>query len=98
VGEFRRAMSERFEVVGLIAELANAYKHCVRSQQGITNARDLQRANVSVQIDVGHGISTAAEYEFVGPLPEHEKILEGAFQFWLEYNSTPAMLDNVLNV
>jgi len=67
--KFLQAMRTKFPILAQVADLANAYKHCGRRHDGGTQARDLQRTDLTVQISVGLGVVSSAEYAFTGPLP-----------------------------
>lgn len=87
--EYKRAVWNKFPELESLADLANAYKHCVREGRGEKNsnlpwAKDLQKP----QLKVGVAISSSqvlVDYEFPWPIAEHEDVLEKALKFWLEY-------------
>jgi len=95
VGEFRKAIHDKYPELGELAELANAYKHCVRERNGKKNealpwARDLQRPTLDIQIKLGDSQpSVAVNYDFPWPIEEHDAKLYKAFDFWLGYHNNP---------
>ena len=95
VREFRKAIHDKYPELGELAELANAYKHCVRERNGKKNealpwARDLQRPTLDIQIKLGASQpSVAVNYDFPWPIEEHEAKLYKAFDFWLGYHNNP---------
>jgi hypothetical protein len=106
VGKFRTALHAKYPELGDLAELANAYKHCVRGKEDKkTNktkknnrllwARDLQRPALNIRITPGETKpSVEVDYEFPWPIEEHEAKLNKAFEFWLGYhNDDPKTAD-----
>jgi hypothetical protein len=95
VGEFRKTIHNKYPDLGELAELANAYKHCVREKNGKKNeallwARDLQRPAVSISVTPGNtALSVAVDYDFPWPIKEHDSKLDKAFEFWLNYHNNP---------
>jgi hypothetical protein len=95
VTSFRSAAHCKFAVLKNLAELANAYKHCVRTSGAKKNtklpqASDLQRVALNVSIDLSNQGSSkvGVEYIFHGPIPEHEQVLSDAVGFWTnDYSS-----------
>jgi hypothetical protein len=99
--EFRRAAWGKYPELARLAELANAYKHCVRTERsgkklgGVPFARDLQKPEVQVVIEISQdkSVKVDAEYKFDGPLPEHFGIFDKALKFWFEYHNSPASVE-----
>ena len=96
VDEFRAALHKKYPELAALAELANAYKHCVRARKDGTKnaklpwARDLQKPNLTINIELGEKLPTAKiEYEFPWPIKEHEATLEKVFSFWFRYHNAP---------
>jgi hypothetical protein len=92
VDEFRKAMHAKYPELGELAELANAYKHCVRANRGRKNesllwARDLQKPQLNIYVSLaGTEPLVDAQYEFQWPIEEHEAKLYKVFDFWLAYH------------
>lgn len=90
--DFKKAVWNKYPELEKLADLANAYKHCVREGFSGKNtslpwAKDLQRPqlNIDVTISPSNGVSTSVEYDFPWPIPEHEEVLGNAVKFWIEY-------------
>jgi len=96
IKSLRRVLMKKFPELERLADLANAAKHCGRYNdgKGWTRAQDLQRAAINVRI--GSTIGQSVEYEFLGPLPEHDAILRDAFTFWLSYYHGSRSLDDLI--
>jgi hypothetical protein len=92
---FRKAIHKKYPELGELSDLANAYKHCVRTRRGEKNdklpwARDLQAPRLDININVSEAQpSVKVEYEFPWPLEEHESKLFKALDFWLAYHRKP---------
>ncbi len=97
--EFKKAIKSKFPVLGELSDLANAYKHCGRFDDGQSwkRASDLQKAHLNVQINVTEPTLSCADYQFWGPLLEHDKTLNEVFRFWQNYHNNPT-LDELINV
>ena len=93
VSAFRKAVHAKFDELQVLANLANAYKHCVRSgAKGAKNgklpwAKDLQRPALSVTIDITDGVTPNVDvkYTFEWPIPEHDQALKSALDFWVQH-------------
>lgn len=100
--KFKDKASSKYPVLKELADLANAYKHCGRwddcEPRKRKHAGELQKTHVTIHINVSNARLSCAEYQFCGPLPEHENTLNEAFKFWLDYCNAPTKLDEVLNV
>lgn len=90
--EFKRAIWDKYPELEELADLANAYKHCIREGRGGRNvnlpwAKDLQKPqlNVDVIISSSQDVDTSVNYEFLWPIAKHEQVLEKAVEFWLGY-------------
>jgi hypothetical protein len=90
--DFKRAVWNKHPELEALADLANAYKHCVREWRGVKNsplhwAKDLQnpQLKVNVTISPSEGFNASVNYEFLWPIVEHEQSLEKALKFWLSY-------------
>jgi hypothetical protein len=103
VGSFRKAVNAKFPALGELSDLANAYKHCGRYDDGKNwkRATDLQKTHTHVKVHISLSNPSAsradAYYEFSGPLPEHDTVLNDAFKFWLDYHNHPKM-DDLINI
>jgi hypothetical protein len=99
LNKYRKKAMKKYPILFRIAELANAYKHCVREHRGEKNekspwAKNLQRPRLDVNIDLAsmfnapqkkEDIKVGADYYFEWPIPEYEKIFDAAFEFWRTY-------------
>jgi hypothetical protein len=88
---FRKSAGLKVPILDALSIVANSYKHCVRYEDGkyLKRASELQRTHVSVDLQINMSDPSSARadaaYTFSGPLREHESILKGAFEFWLDY-------------
>jgi hypothetical protein len=89
---YKNSVWAKYPELEELANLANAYKHCIREGRGGKNmslpwAKDLQKPqlNVDVKISSSLGVNTSVNYEFPWPIAEHEQVLGKAVQFWLGY-------------
>jgi len=95
---YRNKATNKYPVLSRVAELANAYKHCVREHKGKKDkkklwAKDLQRPSLVVNIDLPsianatkkEDVKVDASFIFEWPIPEHEKTFTEAFEFWHAY-------------
>jgi hypothetical protein len=95
VDEFRKAIHRKYPDLDELSELANAYKHCVRTRNGKKNdklpwARDLQASRLEIHINISRDKPIIdADYEFPWPLEEHERKMFKALDFWLAYHRNP---------
>ena len=99
VESFRVAAHTKYDVLKKLADLANAYKHCVRTRGKKKNtelpqAKDLQRPALNVSIDLLNQSYPAVgvDYIFDWPIPENEIVLRDAVDFWAA-NYYPMLLD-----
>ncbi|MFZ8198956.1 hypothetical protein [Alteromonas portus] len=90
--EFKRAVWDRYPALERLAEIANAYKHCVREgwkgkNKNLLWAKDLQKPHLHIDTELclNKGVSTALTYDFKWPIDELERVLNEGVQFWLEY-------------
>lgn len=90
--EFKRAVWDEYPELENLANLANAYKHCIREARNVKNetlpwAKDLQKPqlNIDVNISPPSDVKTSVNYDFPWPISEHEQVLEDALNFWIEY-------------
>jgi hypothetical protein len=97
--EFTKALRATYPALAKLSDLANAYKHCERDDKYMKRASDLHKTRVTVRVKVGASGLSSADYEFYGPLPEDDEILNEAFKFWFEYhNNKGPQLDDLINV
>jgi len=94
---YRDKVCKKYPVLDGIAELANAYKHCVRASGGKKNtgkmwAKDLQRPQMTIDVDFDlhkiekkENINVNPTYRFNWPIESHEKVFNEAFEFWRKY-------------
>jgi hypothetical protein len=88
--DFLRMVRSTEPCLGRIAEIANAYKHCVRTNGrrsgSALTARDLATGVVSGSVSVKEGqLSVQIEHRFDGIKPEHHTALEEGWRFWIDY-------------
>ncbi len=92
LNQFRKKALDLFDELRQLANLANAYKHCVRSPKGkkdesVPWAKDLQRPLLHISIDLKtESPRIDTEYRFEWPIPEYENILSRAFDFWMKHS------------
>jgi hypothetical protein len=89
---YKSAVWAKYPELRELANLANAYKHCIREGRGGKNmnrpwAKDLQKPqlNVDVKISSSLGVNTLVNYDFPWPINKHERVLEKAVKFWMAY-------------
>lgn len=89
---FKRAVWDKYPKLEELANLANAYKHCIREGREGKNvtlpwAKDLQKPQLSVDVRISssHGVNASVSYKFPWPIAQHEVVLENAVKFWLGY-------------
>lgn len=89
---YKRAVWDKFPEIEALANLANAYKHCVREGRGVKNsslpwAKDLQKPQLKVDVTISSSqdVNVSVDYEFPWPIAEHEQVLEKTLKFWLGY-------------
>lgn len=90
---FRTAVHNKYPALEKIANIANAYKHCVREQRGNKNAdlpwaKDLQNPEIVIDINVPN-MNVDVSFNFVWPIQEQEDAIESAWQFWVGYHNAP---------
>ncbi|HEH9428340.1 TPA: hypothetical protein SIA32_003614 [Aeromonas sobria] len=91
---FRTAVNKKYPVLNKVADIANAYKHCVREQRSgnkNTNllwAKDLQKPEITIDIDVPD-MNVDVSFNFVWPIQEQEEVIELAWRFWVDYYNAP---------
>lgn len=103
LNHYKKAVWNKYPELEELANLANAYKHCIREGRGGKNAnlpwaKDLQKPqlNIGVKITQTEGVNVSVDYNFPRPISEHEQILENAFRFWIMYvQSDGCDLENV---
>lgn len=90
--KFKRAVWDQYPDLERLADIANAYKHCVREGKKGKNknlpwAQDLQKPqlNIDIELCLIKGVSTAVTYDFKWPIDDHEEVLNEVVQFWLDY-------------
>ena len=95
---FKKQVCSRYPILKDVADIANAYKHCVRESKGNKNpellwARDIQRPRMVVNIDLmslnnplkKEDIKVNTDYKFEWPIDSYEQTLVDAFKFWKSY-------------
>ncbi len=82
IGGIRR----KHEILKTIAEIANAYKHCITRNEMGMNASDLQTPSLSINIALS-AQTVKVEYDFDSI--ESEDTLGEAFRFWMDYLNHP---------
>lgn len=87
--DFRKAVWNKYPILENVAELANAYKHCVRENRQVKQtsklwAKDLQKPQIDISVNLTE-IKTSVGFSFPWPIQEHEGVLDEAFKFWLNY-------------
>lgn len=87
---FRSAVHNKFPALQNLADLANAYKHCIRTRgktknENLPNAKDMQHPSLIVSIELSDQNIPKVEvdYFFNWPILDHEKTLEKAVDFWV---------------
>jgi hypothetical protein len=95
VGKFRKNVHEKHAQLNALANMANAYKHCVRTNKGEKNnsmpwAKDLQNPSLHVSINITTG-KVEAEYNFEWPIHSNEEVMCNAFRFWHSYQENPSL-------
>jgi hypothetical protein len=93
--KFQKIAHKKHPELEGLADLANAYKHCVRRGKRSNNApfaRDLQKPELHIAINISQDkkVMVDADYGFDGPLSEHLEIFHNALRFWLNYHNSPA--------
>ncbi len=103
--KFKERVHAEFPILGQLADLANAYKHCVRKgvNEGKISAEQLQENRISASIyysgeEFGFSIDVKVGYEFSGVMAEHNEILGNVWAFWIEYhqNVRPEIFTNLI--
>ncbi len=90
--KFQKIVHETHPELRALADLANAYKHCVRRGKRSVNApfaRDLQRPELQIAVNIlqDRKVQVTADYRFEGPLPEHLETFRSALHIWFEYHN-----------
>jgi len=93
VESFRKSVHEKYSELETVANIANAYKHCVRENHKGKNtnlpwARDLQNPEIVVNMNLANK-TTEVKFNFNWPIKEQEEALESAWKFWNSYQSDP---------
>ncbi len=93
INDFRSGVHKKYPDLDAIANIANAYKHCVRENKKGKNSRlpwakDLQKPIIHVDINIPNQ-TTELTFSFVWPIQENEEALTRAFQFWVGYIKNP---------
>lgn len=93
INAFRTAVHNKYPVLEKVANIANAYKHCVREQRGNKNAdlpwaKDLQNPEIVIDINVPN-MNVDVSFNFVWPIQEQEEAIESAWKFWVGYHNAP---------
>lgn len=96
VEAFKRSVHDAHPELQDLADLANAYKHCVRKRNGrkrtnVPWARDWQIPEVRIGIDQSErpNVKIKADYRFQGPTSQHVEVFNKAFKFWFSYDNDP---------
>lgn len=90
--KFRERVHLEYPALGKLADLANAYKHCVRKGENKEKIRasELQEPKLDIILTLKEGLlSTEIEYSFSGVIPEHREILLEVWKYWIEYHNKP---------
>jgi hypothetical protein len=92
--DFKKSMFITHPELGALADLANAYKHCVRERKGIKrtdvpSAKDMQLPKLRIAIDLSQRpkVKVDVDYHFEAPTPEHREVFDKALKFWFEYHN-----------
>jgi hypothetical protein len=102
--QFRSQLLDSHPCLKRLADIANAYKHCVRGRsdkkkndfsemQDVDHARDLTKSPLtgSVNIEPDGTARIEMQYEFIPP--NEEETLEEGFRFWVEYLNGERQID-----
>ena len=96
VAEFRDALHKLNPCLARVAEIANAYKHCVRgrggrgkwtkNEKGVLHAADLTKSELLMQVIVhpDQPLEFAHEHRFES-IDSTDKAMDEAWAFWIEY-------------
>ena len=107
VGEFRKRATQKHPILGLVADIANAYKHCVREDRRGEKqfdklwAKNLQKGELSLLLNIANsntpGVESPAENEFFGPPSKLCEVMAEAYDFWLTFDrSKTELIDGYL--
>lgn len=99
---FKGKVHEKYPDLSALEEIANAYKHCVRSKGKNKNpdllwAADLQKPQVNVAIDFSTQ-NIAVDYQFPWPIREQEEKLVAVWKFWIDYHNRPNPEQKLLDI
>ncbi|MEN0038158.1 MAG: hypothetical protein AAGC78_13870 [Cellvibrio sp.] len=99
--KYKENVAARNPIFLEVANIANAYKHCVREHKSIKNtkvawAKDLQNPRLEVEINipkiekirVKEDIEVNVTYSFEWPISSHEKTISEAFRFLVSYSNS----------
>jgi hypothetical protein len=94
LNDFKRAVFGQYPALNDVADIANAYKHCIREGRSGKNAKlpwakDLQKPSLVVDINISDTSQpkVEAEFKFEWPISEHEEAISEAFRFWIKYQN-----------
>lgn len=98
LNRYKESIMNKHPMLRKVADLANAYKHCVRENRSKKNtdlpwAKDLQNPAIFIDIDLSNpseikspkDIKVDIRYEFEWPIGSQESILIESFKFWISY-------------
>jgi hypothetical protein len=96
VQAFKQSIHSSHPELRDLADIANAYKHCVRQrgsqkQTNVPWAKDLQMPEVRVYIDLSERpkVNVDAGYIFQAPTANHLEMFHKALKFWFSYHNDP---------
>lgn len=103
---FKTNLIDNYQLLGQIMEIANAYKHSIRTKKVkrgkpmakntmLRWARDLQKPELHIDISVGSP-KVSVSYDFVGPHQEDESKLMKALEFWIRYLNHDPTTDDLI--
>jgi len=97
--QYKENIMNKHPLLRKVADLANAYKHCVRESYGkrktdLPWAKDLQNPALTISIDLTNpdqinskeDIKVNIQYSFEWPIDSQEQILVESFRFWIFYS------------
>lgn len=92
--DFKKAVNEKYPITLKIADLANAYKHCIREGKKGKNsnklwAKDLQKPSLVVNVNLSdvNKLNVNAEYRFEWPIEKYEEVITEGFNFYMKYDN-----------
>jgi hypothetical protein len=107
--KYKLKIQEKIPIFVEVADLANAYKHCVRENGKGKNsnlpwAKDLQQPKFTVNIQIPNGevitkkeqIVVQADYDFSWPIDSHEKAITEIFQLLIKYENSNELMFNIV--